>query len=403
VVARLQLQSGGGEAVVSGMSTTDEATSSLERLRRDLCERFLEREAVVEGLLCALLARAHVLVIGPPGTAKSELAHEACRRVEGASYFQWLLTRFTTPEELFGPVSLKALEEDRYTRVTQGKLPRAHVAFLDEVFKASSAILNTLLELMNERRFHGGDGPVDVPLISLVGAANELPEEDELVALYDRFLLRFEVDYLREDYLFLRMLALEPPKEGTGITLAQLEQLQQRARAVTVPESVRRDMLELRSLLNAKGVVASDRRYRQSLDLLKARALLAGRESCASEDLQILEHVLWSEPNERGEVQEALRALAFGQEDEAQRLLFQAREVAQLARAEESEPEAMRTEALAKLHDLSRRLDALLHDVEARGKKAERVRSCRDEVKGLVRRLLSEDEEPEAEEGPRTH
>ena len=379
---------------------TDGPSSSLERVRRELGEHFLEREAVVEGLLCGLLCRAHVLILGPPGTAKSELAHEICQRVEGARYFQWLLTRFTTPEELFGPVSLKALEEDRYTRVTEGKLPRAHVAFLDEVFKASSAILNTLLALMNERRFHGGDGPVEVPLVSLVGAANELPEEDELVALYDRFLLRFEVDYLREDYLFLRMLALEPPQQRSGITLAELEALQARARAVQVPESVRRDLLALRSLLNEKGVVASDRRYRQSLDLLKARAVLAGRESCASEDLQILEHVLWSEPNERAEVQEALRALSFGQDDEAQRLLFQAREVAELARAEESEPAAMRAEALAKLHDLSRRLDTLLRDVEGRGKRSERVAACRDEVKGLVRALLCEDEEPE---GPPTH
>jgi MoxR-like ATPase len=379
---------------------TDGPSSSLERVRRELGEHFLEREAVVEGLLCALLCRAHVLILGPPGTAKSELAHEVCQRVEGARYFQWLLTRFTTPEELFGPVSLKALEEDRYTRVTLGKLPRAHVAFLDEVFKASSAILNTLLALMNERRFHGGDGPVEVPLVSLVGAANELPEEDELVALYDRFLLRFEVDYVREDFLFLRMLALDPPQKRSGITLADLEALQARARAVQVPESVRRDLLELRNLLNAKGVIASDRRYRQSLDLLRARAVLAGRESCASEDLQILEHVLWSEPNERAEVQEALRALSFGQDDEAQRLLFQAREVAELARAEESEPAAMRAEALSKLHDLSRRLDALLRDVAGRGKKPERVAACRDEVRGLVRALLCEDEEPE---GPPTH
>jgi MoxR-like ATPase len=385
------------------MPTTDPAGQSLARLRRELCEHFLEREAVVEGLLCALLARAHVLVIGPPGTAKSELSHEVCQRVEGARYFQWLLTRFTTPEELFGPVSLKALEQDRYTRVTEGKLPRAHVAFLDEVFKASSAILNTLLALMNERRFHGGDVPADVPLVSLVGAANELPEEDELVALYDRFLLRFEVDYLREDFLFLRMLALEPPPKRSGITLVELEELQARARAIPVPESVRRDLLELRKLLNEKGVVASDRRYRQSLDLLKARAVLAGRESCASEDLGILEHVLWSEPNERAEVQEALRALAFGQDDEAQRLLFQAREVAELARAEVSEPAAMRAEALAKLHDLSRRLDALLRDAQGRGKKLERVLACRDEVKGLVKRLVSADDEAEADEGSHTH
>ena len=172
-----------------------------------------------------------------------------------------------------------------------------------------------------------------------------------------------------------------------------------------MPEGVRRDMLELRNLLNGKGVIASDRRYRQSLDLLRARAILFGRDTCASEDLQILEHVLWSEPGERAEVQQALRSLAFGHEDEAQRLLFQAREVAELARAEEgSERGAMRAEALAKLHDLSRRLDTLLGEVEGKGQRAERVAGCRDEVKALARGILSEDEEDaEADESSRTH
>ena len=128
----------------------------LRAIRDELRQQFLERAELIDGALVGLLAGQHLLVIGPPGTAKSMLADEVCRRITGARYFQWLLTRFTTPEELFGAVSLKALEADDYRRLTTHKLPEAHVAFLDEVFKASSSILNTILTVMHERRFHNG-------------------------------------------------------------------------------------------------------------------------------------------------------------------------------------------------------------------------------------------------------
>ena len=172
--------------------------NKLQLIRAQLQARFLERDDVVHGLLAALVAREHVLVLGPPGTAKSMLAAELCSRVDGASLFSWLLTRFSTPEELFGAISLKALEDDRYVRVTDGRLPEAHIAFLDEVFKANSAILNSLLALMNERVFHNGGVANPTPLQTLVGASNELPEGEELDALFDRFLLRFWVPYLAE-------------------------------------------------------------------------------------------------------------------------------------------------------------------------------------------------------------
>ncbi len=170
---------------------------TLAHVRDELEQSFVERGDVIDGALVALLARPHVLLIGPPGTAKSMLADELCRRIEGAAYFQWLLTKFTTPEELFGAVSLKALEADEYRRVTTHKLPEAHIAFLDEVFKANSSILNAILTLMNERRFHNGRESSTVPLLTLFGATNELPEDDELAALYDRFLVRFVVGYVQ--------------------------------------------------------------------------------------------------------------------------------------------------------------------------------------------------------------
>lgn len=382
--------------------STTESTALFGAIRDELTATYFEREEVVDGLLCALVAGQHVLLLGPPGTAKSELAQELCSRIEGAEHFQWLLTRFTTPEELFGPVSLRGLEQDRYLRITAGKLPRAHIAFLDEVFKASSSILNTLLSILNERRYDGGDGPSKVPLLFLVGAANELPEDEELSALYDRFLLRFEVDYLREDFRFLQMLrAPSAPKARTTFSLDDLHRAREAAAAVTIPDRILRDISRLRALLAEKTVISSDRRFRLSLDLLKARAALAGRSTVAIDDLSILSHVLWHEPGDREQVEEALRLLAHGHEDEADQLLFQAREIAEGAHGphpDEDEADRAAIEALAKLHDLAQRVEAIASEAGREGRTVERVGAVRDEIRRMVDSLLLSDEPPQGHE-----
>ena len=171
----------------------------LEALVDRLGQGLLERDAAVRLVLLAALAGEHVLLIGPPGTAKSELARRLHRCLEGAPYFERLLTRFSTPEELFGPLSLKALEDDRYERLTAGFMPEAGVAFLDEVFKANSAILNALLTLLNEREFDNGSRRVRTPRVSVISASNELPADESLLAFFDRFLLRVPVAPVSDD------------------------------------------------------------------------------------------------------------------------------------------------------------------------------------------------------------
>src|SRR5499426_642513 len=211
------------------------AQEKLKNIREELKQAFLERSDLIDGALAALLSAHHLLIIGPPGTAKSMLADELCRRIDGANYFQWLLTRFTTPEENFGAVSLKALEQDDYRRVTSHKLPESHIAFLDEIFKANSSILNAILTLINERLFHNGKEITSVPLLTLFGASNELPEDDELMALYDRFLVRFVVNYIAEDFRFLRMLESQRQATRTSLTLRELRELQEQTREVAIP------------------------------------------------------------------------------------------------------------------------------------------------------------------------
>lgn len=256
-----------------------------------LNQQFAEREEVVKGLLIAMIARQHVLLIGPPGTAKSALVSDLSKRITGTNYFQWLLTRFSTPEELFGPASLHELEKGVYKRNTVDKLPEAHMAFLDEVFKGNSAILNALLTLINERIFYN-DGIMQVPLFSLIGSSNEYPEEGEgLEAFFDRFLLRFEVDYIGEDQAFLAMLegiAASP----ASMTLNELNELQVISDTIFIPKDVYQALVMIRRALRDQGIIPSDRRFKQSLSVIRAKALLAGRREVILEDLLILKNSL---------------------------------------------------------------------------------------------------------------
>ncbi len=277
-------------------------TEIIRQIRDDLGKGLVERDVAIRLALLAALAGEHLLLLGPPGTAKSALASRLRHAFADASYFERLLTRFTVPEELFGPLSISALQEDRYERQTAQYLPTASIAFLDEIFKANSAILNALLTLLNERKFDNGTNRHDVPLIAVIGASNELPEGEELDALYDRFLLRLHVDPV-SDAAFEELLALRGEPAATVLSvpplnMMDLKQIRDQALQVHVPEDVIALLCECRKWCAAEKIDVSDRRWRKIVKLLQVSALTNGREAVSIWDCWLLQHCIWEKPEQ---------------------------------------------------------------------------------------------------------
>jgi len=333
----------------------------LLQIETELKKSYFEREEEVHGSILALLARQHVLLLGPPGTAKSQLVEDLCGRT-GGIFFSRLLTKFSTPEELFGPISLKGLEQDKYMRITTGKLPEAQIAFLDEIWKASSSILNTLLRIVNERMFDNGNGsPIRVPLQSMFGASNEMPESGQLSALDDRFLFRFVTQYIVSPQNFVNMLAAPPSPSGTLITMGELTAMQADSEKIVIPDEVFVALVNLREILKKESIIASDRRYKQSLSLIRANAYLSGRPQASVEDLALLKDVLWSQPSEYKTVRKLVLTTVNPTLSQVQELLDMAQEVYHQAmdpnlQSDAAKANAKALEASAKLRNIQEEL-----------------------------------------------
>jgi MoxR-like ATPase len=289
------------------------SASIVERLRAEVVEplkaRFVGRDEVIDLIALALVAGEHLFLHGPPGTAKSALIRHFARAVQGR-YFEYMLTRFSEPNEIFGPVDIAKLREGTVVTVTTGMLPEAEFVFLDELFNANSAILNNLLTVLNERVYRRGAATHRLPLLSLFSASNHLPEDDALRALFDRFLLRCHVENLPRDampHLLQAGWELErtPGVEST-VTAGDLFKLGRAVFDVDLGpalEAYREAVARVRDL----GIGFSDRRAVKVLKLLAASAVLCGRGHAQPSDLWVLRYV-W----DREEQIDGLGALVNG-------------------------------------------------------------------------------------------
>lgn len=265
----------------------------------------IERDEEVDMLFTALLCREHACLVGAAGTAKSMAVDAVVGSVGGALKFDILMSKFTDPVETEGPLDVERLIQGEYSRHNVGYMTTAHIIFMDEVFKASSAILNTTLKLINERKYRNSGQWHHSPLISLFGASNEWPVGDDHAevaqAFFDRFLLRKHVGPIctsagRNRLRWADDQDLRAPVGG--ITLTELEQAQGEAAALPFPKESRAAFNAMVRDLNGEGISPGDRRERKAVKAVKATAWMQGAEAVGPEHMGICSHIMWTHPDQ---------------------------------------------------------------------------------------------------------
>lgn len=287
----------------------------LNRFRLALGRHFVDKQPLIDLMLIAAVAQEPLLLVGPPGTAKSDLIirFKDALGIEGADYFEYLLTRFTEPSEVLGPIDINELRSGRYIRRERGKLPTAQLVFLDEIFKASSAILNALLTVINERKFYQDGVAVPVRLKMLFGATNEIPEHSELGALKDRFVLKAACRSVQETH-FIELLdsgiesqtnkdlnqkpwveghtSLEDVLKAHRYLTLLMARREPKDRELFFRDEVMREFRRvIRTLVREDEVFVSDRKLIKLYRLLRTRAWIVHGGAVEREDLQLLAYL----------------------------------------------------------------------------------------------------------------
>ncbi len=328
--------------------------------------RYIHREREIRGLVLAVLSNENVLIIGPPGTAKSAIVEDfAC--LFDATYFSHLLTKFSVPEELFGPVSYSSLKKDIFRHVPDGMLQEAQIAFIDEIFKANSGVLNSMLNVMNERVYKDAGKVVKLPLRTMIAASNELMESEALNAMFDRFLVRFHVDYLdphgKIQLIKSRKVPLAPL---TSIaTVKDIEVAQAAIAQIGMPDDVIEKYMQITTFLRVNNrIETSDRRDVKIWNVLKAHAWLEGGTEVTVDDFDILPDLLWRVPDERTEILKAVIKIAAPTRAKVNGLVDDATELARMVHNIDSDKNKSDGDKLKELTGVHKQIKQIKTEVD---------------------------------------
>ncbi|MBN4084418.1 AAA family ATPase [Mycoplasma sp. CSL10166] len=286
----------------------DKIINKIKSNRLELEKVLLERKELIDLSFLALFSGESIFMLGKPGVAKSLLARQLKNILKDSTHFEYLMNRFSTPEEIFGPIKLSELNNDKFERKIEKYLPSSNIAFLDEIWKASPAIQNTLLTIINEKIFRNGDEDIKVPLNMLISASNELPEPNlGLEALYDRFLIRYLTSSIENEDNFKFLVNNNYNSinvlEENKITKDEIKEVKENAKKINVPDYIFDFIFELRKKLEVEleenSPYISDRRWKKIFNVLRVNAVLSQRSEIGIEDLDLIKNMIWDNPDQK--------------------------------------------------------------------------------------------------------
>ena len=308
-------------------STLKSVRQRIKKLLDFLNTGLYEKEEAIRLALLSAVAGESIFFLGPPGTAKSMISSRIHHAFKGTKYFEYLMNEFSTPDEIFGSVKLKGLDEGIYEKNTTGYLPEAHIAFLDEIWKSGPAILNTLLTIINEKKFRNGNKVEKVPLQILLAASNELPKEKAgLEALYDRFIIRTMVNPVKNEKSFFDLCEssgkeLDIPEimKPNLLTIEEVQTWSEKIDGIILTDKIKDVVMEIRRELEVKNqekereekekFYVSDRRWKKIIHLLKTSAFLCDRTEVDLMDMQLISYCIWNTPKQRDEVKSIVKEI----------------------------------------------------------------------------------------------